>query len=318
MNYPNWAIGPFDKPVNGPVLTASESGFDSWAVYNPAVVFWQGKFWMYYRAEDRAEGDTPYMGTSRIGLAISEDGLHFEKYTGNPVIDAELPLELPGGCEDPRLCRIGSEWHMLYTAFNYPGEVYIFHAISTDMVHWEKKGPLFRDVSGNPVPSKSAAILCTPDGSAAKVDGFYLLYTNSQLARSRDFENWELTEFNAAEFSGRLNEVCVALTDYREPGKDDILLFFAGNFSEIQDKDYFYAVGEALYSRENPETRLDYLPSPVIEATLPFEKTADRLACVPESVKGTIFLDSVFQKDGKWYAYYGCADQFVGISVCEK
>ena len=114
-----------------------------------------------------------------------------------------------------------------------------------------------------------------------------------------------------------MNEVCVALTDYKTPGQDQILLFFAGNLSKIQSQDYFYAIGEALFSREDPEKLLDVLPFPVIEATLPFEKTVDRLACVEESYKGTIFLDSVFQKDGTWYAYYGCADQFVGLSVCE-
>ena len=35
--YPEWAIGPFEKPVDKPVLWPSEKGFDSWAVYNPAV-----------------------------------------------------------------------------------------------------------------------------------------------------------------------------------------------------------------------------------------------------------------------------------------
>lgn len=316
MENKKWAIGPFEKLLDAPVLSPSESGFDSWSVYNPAVTIHEGKFYMFYRAEDRAESETPYMGTSRIGLAISEDGIHFEKYAGNPIIDAEAELEIPGGCEDPRICRVGDTWYMLYSAYHYPEHVYIFYATSKDLIHWEKKGSLLFDENGNPLPTKSAAIVCDPYGNAAKVNGKYVLYTNSHLATSEDFLHWEAERFDAVGFTGRLNEVCVALTDYQTPGEDDILLFFAGNFSKIQEKDYFYAVGEALFSRENLKECKDYLKYPVIEATLPFEKVADRLACVPESVKGTIFLDSVFKHEGKWYAYYGCADEFVGLSVC--
>lgn len=109
--YPEWAIGPFEKPVDKPVLWPSEKGFDSWAVYNPAVAVKDQVFYMFYRAETREEANTPYLGTSRIGMAVSQDGIHFEKAGDTPVIDADQPLELPGGCEDPRICRVGDMWH---------------------------------------------------------------------------------------------------------------------------------------------------------------------------------------------------------------
>lgn len=174
------------------------------------------------------------------------------------------------------------------------------------------------DGEGRPVPSKSAAILSDLQGNAVQIDGKYVLYANECVAYSRDFTQWEIVPLEASAFSGSLHEVCVALTDYNKPGEDDILLFFAGNFSKIQEKDYFYAIGEALFSRENPEVRKDYLPNPVIHAELPFEKMSDRLAVVPESAKGTLFLDSVICHNGIWYAYYGCSDQFVGVSVARK
>lgn len=315
--YPSWAIGPFTKPVETPVLSPSEAGFDSWAVYNPAVVVHGGVTYMFYRAETREEDHTPYLGTSRIGLATSKDGLHFERYDKNPILDADCVLELPGGCEDPRICRVGELWYMIYGAYHYPGEVYLCYAVSGDLYHWEKKGPLLLDERGGAIPSKSAAILSDPQGNAVQLNGRYVLYTNEWIAYSADFLHWEASPFEAAAFSGSLHEVCVALTDYRNPGKDDILLFFAGNFSNIQEKDYFYAIGEALFDRENPKRRKAYRKEPVICATLPFEKVADRLATVPESAKGTIFLDSVFRHDGVFYAYYGCADQFVGLSVAK-
>lgn len=317
VQYPEWAIGPFIKPAEKPVLSPSATGFDSWAVYNPAVAVWDGVYYMFYRAETRDEQNTPYMGTSRIGLAISGDGINFEKYEGNPVLDADRELELPGGCEDPRICRVGDTWYLIYGAFHYPGEVYLCYAVSKDLYHWEKKGPLLLDKKGEPIPSKSAAILSDPKGNAVKLNGRYVLYANACIAYSEDFLHWETAPLEASAFSGSLHEVCVALTDYRNPGEDDILLFFAGNFSKIQDQDYFYAIGEALFDREHPEVRKDYLKEPVIQATLSFEKTADRLATVPESPKGTLFLDSVFCYENTWYAYYGCADQFVGVSLAK-
>ena len=312
---PKWAIGPFQRPTTEPVLSPSEKGFDSWAVYNPAVTVKDGTFYMFYRAESRDEADTPYLGTSRIGMALSKDGLHFERCGNIPVIDAIDPLEMPGGCEDPRICRVGDLWYLIYGAYQYPGEVYLCYAVSPDLYRWEKKGPLLFDTDGEPLPCKSAAIVCDPWGNAVKVEGRYLLYTNTCVARSVNFCDWEAVPFEASEFSGSLHEVCVALTDYCEPGQDDILLFFAGNFSKIQERDYFYAIGEALFDRKDPLKRKDYLREPVIRAELPFEKISDRLAVVPESSKGTLFLDSVFCYQGAWYAYYGCSDQFVGVSI---
>ena len=316
--FPKWAVGPIQKPITEPVLSPSESGFDSWAVYNPAVTVKDGVFYMFYRAESRDEANTPYLGTSRIGMAVSEDGLSFRRCGTQPIIDADSPLELPGGCEDPRICRVGDVWHLIYGAYQYPGEVYLCHAVSIDLYHWEKKGPLLRDGEGNPYPCKSAAIVSDPQGNAVQVNGSYLLYTNTCVARSTDFTSWKAVPFQASEFSGSLHEVCVALTDYRNPGQDDILLFFAGNFSKIQEKDYFYAIGEALFDRNSPQSRKAFLREPVIKPELPFEKVSDRLAVVPESVKGTLFLDSVFRWKGLWYAYYGCSDQFVGVSMAKE
>ena len=44
------------------------------ATFSTSAVVKDGKVYLFYRAQDA-------MGTSRIGLAISEDGLHFKKHT---------------------------------------------------------------------------------------------------------------------------------------------------------------------------------------------------------------------------------------------
>ena len=83
-----WALLPFVKVDSiNPVLAASDGTFDcpilkkqvSWEekdVFNPAAVVRNGAVHLIYRAEDKIG---KYAGTSRLGLAISHDGLHFER-----------------------------------------------------------------------------------------------------------------------------------------------------------------------------------------------------------------------------------------------
>ncbi len=74
---------------------------------------------MLYRAQDKI--GLPG-GTSRIGLAVSNNGLHFTRFP-TPVLypdnDAYKQLEWQGGCEDPRIVEDEhGTYYMLYTAYD--------------------------------------------------------------------------------------------------------------------------------------------------------------------------------------------------------
>ncbi len=56
-----------------PILVPDGEGPDASAVYNPAVVYVNGTFFMFYRAQEK------WRGTSVIMLAVSTDGIHFTK-----------------------------------------------------------------------------------------------------------------------------------------------------------------------------------------------------------------------------------------------
>ena len=84
--YP-WMLGPFEKAAEAnPCLVPNtvsrffcpvqekELGWEAKDVFNPAAVVKDDRVYLLYRAEDH-EGK--YAGTSRIGLAVSDDGLHF-------------------------------------------------------------------------------------------------------------------------------------------------------------------------------------------------------------------------------------------------
>src|SRR5258708_33526437 len=77
-----------------PVRAPSGTGWESAGTFNPAIIATDGKFVMLYRAQDAA-------GTSRLGYAESNDGIHFTRRR-EPVLTPEAPYETGGGVEDPR------------------------------------------------------------------------------------------------------------------------------------------------------------------------------------------------------------------------
>ncbi len=312
--YPEWAIGPFSKAAENPVLEPGESGFDSWAAYNPAVIYAFGKYHMFYRAETLKERDTSYCGTSRIGLATSTDGRRFVKQ--GVVLDADQPYELPGGLEDPRIAIVDGEYHLLYTAYCYP-RVVLCSAVSKDLVRWEKRGPLLKTWTELGRESKSACPVVDPNLRAVRIGGKYHLFTNQVYATSEDFVHWDCEPFEAAKYSGKFHEVCTAITDYRDPGKDDIVLFVAGGLDALcPERKLFYAVTECLLSRKDLRRRVNQLDFPVIAAEHSYEKSLFRLT--GDAARGTIFLDSVFRRDGLWHAYYGASDMCVGAAFAKE
>ena len=110
---------PFEKikrvPEN-PILSPSRLSWESKDVFNPTSIEVDGKIALLYRAED-STGIGIWNGTSRIGLAWSDDGIHFIKEE-TPVLEPSEPYELPGGCEDPRVVRIEGTFYLTYTAYD--------------------------------------------------------------------------------------------------------------------------------------------------------------------------------------------------------
>jgi beta-1,2-mannosidase len=107
VGYP---MGPFVRDPANPILRPSNRPWESRFVFNPAAVVKDGLVQLLYRAQGPD-------GRSSIGLATSSDGVHFERQN-KPVMEASEPLELPGGCEDPRVIEVGGTSYMTYTGYD--------------------------------------------------------------------------------------------------------------------------------------------------------------------------------------------------------
>ncbi len=230
---PTWALGPFEKldDHNPCLLPRGDSFFDcpfrgavAWEekdVFNPAAVIHRGRVHLLYRAED-AVGK--HAGTSRIGVAESDDGRFFERHL-TPVLyparDGFECFEWEGGCEDPRIVEDESgKFFLTYTAFD--GNVArLCVATSTDLHRWQKHGPAFDRTEGGRYKdlwSKSGSIVVRRDGErlvAHRVDGRYWMYWGESdvfLAHSEDLIDWTpycrvLEESRKVELRGRHYEV---------------------------------------------------------------------------------------------------------------
>ena len=89
--------------------------------FNPAAIVKDNKVFLLIRCEDNPSA---YLGgrTSRIGMASSDDGIHFTKYP-TPVLypdtGAYLVYDYPGGREDPRIVQTDdSVYVMTFTSWN--------------------------------------------------------------------------------------------------------------------------------------------------------------------------------------------------------
>lgn len=88
----SWTWGPFEKPENiNPIITPEsnstffcpmrkkEIAWEEMATFNPAAIVQDDKIHVLYRAEDKT-GEMKIGGhTSRIGMAISEDGMNYTR-----------------------------------------------------------------------------------------------------------------------------------------------------------------------------------------------------------------------------------------------
>ena len=198
-----WELGPFTR-LPGAVVSPT-SGLD-WAakdVFNPGAVVRDGRVWLLVRGEDRAGR---YAGTSRLGLAVSDDGAFFtvepEPVLG-PGDDRWDAWEGAGGCEDPRVVESpDGGYACLYTGFDGKAGT-LMAATSDDLRTWAKQGPAFAGTPSARRSSKSGAVVTeVRDGRlvAARIDGRFWMYWGEGTcwaATSDDLVRWAPVEFDA-------------------------------------------------------------------------------------------------------------------------
>lgn len=210
-----WRIGPWTRPSIGNPVIAPNPGstfldpiggapvlWEALHTFNPAAVVHNGAIDVLYRAEDDTGAMQIGMHTSRLGLAVSADGIHFTRRAAPvfyPADDSEKTREWPGGVEDPRIVEAEDGTYVLtYTQWNR--ETYsVGIATSPDLEHWTKHGSAFFAAEGGKYANlryKSAGIVTALRNGrliAKRIRGRYWMYWGEgaiHLATSADLIHW--------------------------------------------------------------------------------------------------------------------------------
>jgi beta-1,2-mannosidase len=327
----SWTLGPFVRPVDAPIIepnpksvytdpmTGKPVHWEALHTFNPAAIVREGKVYVLYRAEDDSGTMAIGMHTSRLGLAVSDDGVHFTTQLAPvfyPDVDSQKDKEWPGGVEDPRLVEGEDGTYVLtYTQWNRR-DTDIGIATSTDLIHWVKHGPALVGDKYQHFDYKSASIVTRLANGrliAARIQGKYWMYWGEiqvRLATSPDLIHWTPVE-------DAQGKPIVLL--HNRPGYFDSAFPEAGPPALLTSRGIIliyngknaagaYSDGQALFAANDPQRLLARTAKPFFQPQLPWERSGQYAA-------GTTFAEGLVFFAGKWFLYYGCADSRVGVAV---
>ncbi len=287
---------------DSPIVAPRGDGWESAGTFNPAVVVREGKVVMLYRAQDKS-------GTSSLGYAESEDGIHFTR-RNEPVLSPESEYEQGGGVEDPRLVQFGDTYYLTYTGYNKK-DAQLCLATSKDLIHWNRRGVIIPANKGNwnVKWTKSGAIV------PQKISGKYWMYflgtsangrDQAGLASSRDLLHWReetktpVLPVRPGHFDSRVAEPgpppIVATA-----GDGAIILIYNG-----ADDNLVYRTGVAVFDLKDPRKLIWRSDEPIFAPKKDWEKVGQ--------VPNVVFIEGMIRRGSNWLFYYGGADKYVGAA----
>ena len=121
-----------------PVALCPDKEYDAGGCWSGTAVVKDDTLYLFY-----ASVLPPVDGkhkTQTVSVAYSKDGIHFEKYEGNPIID-HYPADGCPDFRDPAVCAVGDEFYLVM-ASGYPEtqKARLLLYKSTDLLRWEYQG----------------------------------------------------------------------------------------------------------------------------------------------------------------------------------
>lgn len=289
-----------------PILLPTSHSWENMLVFNPGVILKDGKIYMLYRA----------MGTreqiSRLGLAISSDGIHFERFQ-NPIYYATGDKSETLGVEDPRIVKIDDTYYITYIAVsryieNSAGigwdvkiakKPQIALITTKDFKNFESHHVILNDVIG-----KDATFF------PKKINGeFAILYRvgvgTTFYSHSNDIMNWPK---RYPVFDRRLGAWdCFRVGVGAPPIETEKgwLLFYHGI-----DDNRIYRIGVMFLDLDDPTKILYRSNDSVFEPEEEYEKKG--------FMSNVVFSCGAIEKDERYFVYYGAADGIIGLATIEK
>jgi len=287
-------------PASPILLPDPTSAWECCNVFNPGAIYHDGLFHLFYRAQGLD-------WISRIGYAVSEDGVHWNRLR-RPVLEPADGSD-SRGVEDPRVVEIDGVFYMTYTAysreFHGPGEpthagggILPMIARSRNLIAWERLGSIVRGED-----DKDHVLF--PRRIGGRYAALHRRWPRVWLAYSADLVTWREEEM-APIFGPRLDG-----WDSKSVGANGVpietehgwLLLYHG-----YDDDHVYRFGACLLDPEDPSHVVRRPRDPVFWPEELWELRGD--------VPNVVFSCANPVVDGVVYVYYGGGDHVIGLATC--
>lgn len=281
---------PFVRHPKNPLLVPDPlNPWEALNVFNPGVVYHQGLFHMFYRAQG-----LDYI--SSIGYAVSEDGVKFNRLR-DPIFSPAGEFERRG-VEDPRITHLPKEGRfiMAYTAYSDLGITPMF-AESSNLLTWQRLGAL---VQGE--DNKDHVLF------PQKINQVYISFHRRPpsigYALSRDLKKWDLKGPILQPRPNSWDSLRVGAGGVPIKTNEGWLVIY-----HAYDHDHIYRLGACLLDLEEPWRVLSRGDNFFLEPKEIWEQKGDVpnvvFSCANPVVDGTIFL------------YYAGADRMIGLATAK-
>ena len=323
----------FEKYQGNPILTKNpKNPWESLCVLNPAVIRGDdGLFYMLYRA---AGNDAEHY--IHVGLAISKDGIHFERQSDSPLLSPDPNGADGGGVEDPRLVKIDDYYFLTYASRPFaPGQywradkkyfgfqpkagprVLIYNdtethlAVSKDLRNWKKLGRITDSRNDD------RDVILFPE----RINGKYVKVSRAMnrcgeghpnpkpaiwISESDDLLEWPREE--TLLYQGHEDWESAKIGASTPPVKTEkgwILLYHG-----VAEKDANYRVGALLLDLKDPKKILARTKNFLMEPEFPFETDGFYSGCV--------FPTGIVEVKDEYWIYYGAGDQCICLATIKK
>jgi predicted GH43/DUF377 family glycosyl hydrolase len=294
-----------------PILSPTDNWWETKSVFNPGAIKKDNKIILLYRAIGND-------GISRFGYAETSDGFHITRRDKEPILEPPVDDQYERlGIEDPRITKLLGKYYIAYTCASVYAAKHISPLRAKLKAHsndapWRVRAALLK--SDDLVTFKR---LCRIIGDVddkdivlfpEKIDGKYMLldriYPNITIASSTDLKNWSerkvvMTPRNEWE-AERVGAGTVPIKT-----KKGWLIFY-----HAASHDHIYRLGFAYLDLTDPTKVLYRHPEPIFEPEENYEKVG--------RVANVVFTCGAVLHNGKYFIYYGAADQVIGVATIDR
>lgn len=280
-------------PANPILLPEPTSDWESLNVLNPAVIYEDGLFHMFYRAQGLDQ-------VSRIGYAVSEDGVSWNRLR-RPILEPATEFETRG-VEDPRVTVLEDRYYMAYTGYTGkgPSEYVItpMFAVSDNLIRWERIGPLVRGED-----NKDHFLM--PRRISGRYVAFHRRSPSIWIAESDDLINWPEEQMRSVMAPRPDNWWdCNRIGANGPPIETEhgwLMFYHAYEYERI------YRLGVCLLDLEDLTHVINRPQEPIFEPEELWELKGD-VPNVVFSAANPVVGDTV-------HVYYGAADHVIGLAT---